>query len=360
MIVRASGNNATIDLFEHHLVITRRQRGVFLDGQDAEHMIPLSSITSVQFVRPGFLTAGKIVLVLAAGTSPRSGTLADPNTVFFAKAQLTLFENVLGAIQAAIATPSIERLAMEAQRRQSIGNTTPRPIDNKSIEVVSQPHTHGGSYQGPYGETGTYRRDGYATDGESQSAHPSSGAGGWWRDMPLMGKIILIGGAAILLLNMCSSGTSTPGEDPSAATAETSSPEVASEPSAETMLGDWSEFVTGKPRTSQFALTDGSGSSGEFCNATDGENIMTFGSPDTGDGLKIYDMFSKRSTRSDTGFMGAFWFDRASGEIRALRLIQKKYADRPPDKANDFTMKVLQVAPGAVVIDGVTYHSCVI
>lgn len=178
--------------------------------------------------------------------------------------------------------------------------------------------------------------------------------------MPLIGKAILIAFAAILLLSMCSTGTSSPNQSADVASAEASSPADRAKPTAEAMLSDWSEFATGEPRTSQFAMTDGSGTPGEFCNATDGENIMIFGSLDTGDGAKIFDMFSKRNTRSDTGYMGAFWFDRASGELRALRLIQKKYADRPPENADDLAMKVIQVSPGVVSVDGENYHFCVI
>lgn len=362
MIVRASGNNATIDLFEHHLVIARRQRGIFFDGQDAEHMIPLSSITSVQFVRPGFLTAGKIVLVLAGGANPRSGTLDDPNTVFFAKTQLTLFENVLRAIQAAIATPSIERLAMEAQRRQSIGNTTPRPVDNKSIEVVSQPHTQGGSYQDPYSDAGTYRRDGYATDGKSQSEPPSPGAGGWWRDMPLMGKIIIIGGAAILLLNMCSSGTSTPSEDLNVASTGTSSPEETGPPSAEAMLSDLNEFVSGKASATDIAVTDGSGEVGEFCSASTGSAILSFGgSKMDGKPTGVFDYFyAYKVADGGTSTSGDFRFDRAAQQITVRSVTGSKSGSKEQASLPDLTMSISQVAPGTVVIDGVTYHSCVI
>lgn len=200
MSLHASGTNATIDLFEHHLVINRRQRGILFDGPDAEHMIPLASIKSVQFVRPGFMSPGKIVLVLAAGAAARPGTPADPNTVYFSKRQLVLFENVLRAIQAAIATPSIERLAMAVQQQRSIDSHQSSPnsdnfkrINGRTRNVEPSDEVLDANSTVAPGLQGQNR----ATDG---------GLGGLWRDLPLLGKVILIVVPLLFMLSMCSTG----------------------------------------------------------------------------------------------------------------------------------------------------------
>lgn len=233
MTLHASGTNATIDLFEHHLVINQRQRGFLFDGPDVEHMIPLASIKSVQFVRPGFMSPGKIVFVLAAGAAARPGTPADPNTVCFSKRQLVPFENVLRAIQAAIATPSIERLAMAAQKQRSVDSHQPSPNSHNLKRIDGRIGTveHTDAIQGaePTAALGPLQRQSDATDGK---------LGGLWRDLPFAGKVILIVVPLLFMLSMCSTGEPSQSADGAGSTMNAEDAETQNL-TQESIIGNW-------------------------------------------------------------------------------------------------------------------------
>ena len=135
MSLRAFGFNAAIEVFDHHLVITRRNPGFIVDGPPAEQLIPLSSIKSLQFYRPGFAKRGRLVLIIEGGSTGRSGSAADDNTVFFGEPQLMPFEQVVQAIKSAIAMPSLERIAMAARNDRLAGD--PRPATGNQLGPVS-------------------------------------------------------------------------------------------------------------------------------------------------------------------------------------------------------------------------------
>lgn len=351
MTLHASGTNATIDLFEHHLVINRRQRGVLFDGPDAEHMIPLASIKSVQFLRPGFMSPGKIVLVLAAGTAARPGTPADPSTVFFSKRQLVPFEKVLRAIQAAIATPSIERLAMAAQQQRSIDSHQPSPNWDGLRRIGPPAGT--AAQSGSTGGSGAYSSQ---SESSTDAAAPSTG--GWWRDMPVIGKgAVVLFGIFMLLqvigINSPETGEAEVGETAATAPAETG-------PSADQMLADWSEFVTGEPGGGQFAITDGAGKPGEFCNGSDGKVGMQFGRIPSGEGLRIPDYLYWFSVERSTVYIGAFSFDPSTKRLSALRLMEKRNGAEQGEPSPDVSMAVEQISPGIVSVDGTQFHTCIL
>lgn len=348
MSLHASGTNATIDLFEHHLIINRLQRGILFGGPDAEHMIPLSSIKSVQFVRPGFLSPGKIVLVLAAGTAARPGTPTDPNTVFFSKRQLVPFENVLRAIQTAIATPSIERLAMAAQQQRSIDSH--QPLEGlKRIGPPIETSEHSGHWSNS--ET--------STRGSAQrtSSAPSS-AGGVWRDMPVIGKVAVVLFGLFMFVMVIGMNIPDPGETEGSDIGATSPAETA--PSADQMLADWSEFVTGEPGNGPFALIDGSGKPGEFCNGSDGKVGMQFGRAPSDKGLRIPDYFYWSDVGRSTSYIGAFSFDPATKRLSALRLMKMRTGTDEGEDAPDIVMTVEQISPGVVSVDGTQLHTCIL
>lgn len=353
MILHASGTNATIDLFEHHLAINRRQRGVLFDGPDAEHMIPLSSIKSVQFFRPGFMSPGKIVLVLAAGAAAGQGTPSDPNTVYFSKRQLVPFENLLRAIQAAIATPSIERLAMAAQQKRSIDNYQPSP-NSEGLRRI-EPPAGTTAQPGPADRPGAYSPQ---SGTNTHSAQRSSG--GWWRDMPRLGKIILIGVACFVLLNMCSPDSTVPDDSEQSASGEATSSAESAESSADQMLADWSAFVTGDPDGGQFAITDGTGKPGEFCNGSDGKVGMQFGRILSGEGLRIADYLYWSDVERSTSYIGAFSFDPSTKRLSALRLMEMRTGSEQGEPAPNVSMPVEQISPGIVSVDGTQFHTCIL
>lgn len=352
MSLHAVGADATIDMFEHHLVIRRRKRGVLLDGPVAEHLIPLSSIKSVQFLRPSFLSTGRIALVLVAGAAARPGTPADPNTVFFSKKQLAAFEQVLRAIQAAIATPSIERIAIASQQQRSI--------------APQQPDAHLGQLAQIGPATTTTQQSGHPDHFETADAQPEPsihvpppGQDGWWSDMPIVGKIILIGLVCFLLLRMCAQDSGVESSDTSAAD-NAASTASASEPTPEQMLGQWSEFVTGETGGRQFAITDGDGKPGEFCSASEGMMGMRFGRAPEGQGLQLFDYFYWSDAPRSRTYAGAFWFDKANRKLVARHLMQLRSDRDEGAPAADKTLDVAQVAPGVVSIDNTVFHICIL
>jgi len=351
MILHASGNNATIDLFEHHLVISRRERGILLDGQNAEHMIPLSSIKSVQFFRPGFLSPGKIVLVLAAGTATRPGTPTDPNTVHFSKRQLVPFENVLRAIQTAIATPSIERLAMAAQQQRSIDSHQPSP-SSEGLKRI-------GPAIGTSEHSGDWSNSKTSTQGSAQrtSSAPAS-AGGVWQDMPIIGKVAVVLFGLFMFVSVIGMNIPDPGETEGSDIGATSPAETA--PSADQMLADWSEFVTGEPGNGPVALIDGSGKPGEFCSGSDGKIGMQFGRATSDTGLRISDYFYWSDVGRSTSYIGAFSFDPATKRLSALRLMKVHTETDESEDVPDMVMTVEQISPGVVSVDGTQLHTCIL
>lgn len=348
----ASGINATIDLHAHHLVINRLQPGIFFGASDAEHLIPFSSIKSVQFVRPGFLAPGKIVLILASGSTVRPGSLNDPNTVLFTKKQLELFESVLRAIQNAIATPSIERLAIAAQQQRSIDSNQPTPESGELKRINPPSGTAGGSGHG--GGSRTYGSQ-QSTNGSPASPKPKS----WWGDMPFLGKIILVVFGTLFLLGTCDAMTSGPESSAPAGSNETGATAVDGLTSDQ-ILSDWADFALGEARTTHFGLTDGSGQPGEFCSTSKGTAIMAFGPRTAGDEATAnFDSFLKFDSTKNLAVYGSFSFDRAAGAVAVRALSGQDVESKRPVPANDFTMKVEQISPGKVSVDGNTFHYCI-
>ena len=356
MILRAYGHNALVELFEHHMVIVRRDPGLFIDGPSAEQFIPYASIRSVQFVRPSFGARGRIVFSLGAGATISRDINLDEHTVLFGKDQLREFEDVRQAVQRFIAVPSIERIAMSAaQNRGRIEQSAPPDTAARQEVIVAQPDVQREHSWQAYDHAASYDDRSFTPQPRDEHRPIRPTLGGWWSDMPLLGKIIAVGVGCFLLLAMCSAPS--PEDD----TAATSATEAAADTqlSADQMLSDWTEFVTGRAGTTGIALTDGTGKPGEFCSASDGKTLMTFGGKEIGSGAaQLYDHFFRFT--GDEEYVGAFWFERSSGKLQALRLVHKRSSDAEPQEASDFAMNVSQISPGMVEVDGATFHSCII
>lgn len=354
--LRAYGADASIEVFDNHLVITRRKSGLIFDGPPAEQLIPLSSIKSLQFHRPGFASRGRLVLVVEGSSQGRrSGTPADDNTLFFAKSQLEPFERVVSAIKAAIAMPSLERMAMAAQRNSRIGGA-PKPPTGQQLEPAST------EQQFRYRTAGTYDAPGGSSYAQAdEAAQPlRPGLGGWWQDMLPLGKVILIAFFVMLTLAMCSSGTSSPDGVASTTSAKDNSAATAPPPSDQ-MLSDLAEFVTGTAGTSSIGLTNGSGKLGEFCSGSDGSIVMAFGDPNASYGPDAqFDRFAEVDTGNEVQIHGSFTFDRASGQITVRSVVKGGLPDKDTSPADDMTIHVAQISPGMVSIDGITFHRCIV
>jgi hypothetical protein len=356
VILRAFGSNATVDLFEHHLVITRRRSGLIIGVPMAEHFIPLSSIKSVQFIRPGFTSRGRLVLTLMGSSTAKAGTVTDQNTVFFEKKHLEAFEGILHAIREAIATPSIERLAMSAQRGRVDHN--PRPATENHLQrMLPPPSAQGGAQQ--QNGSGNYENHG-ASDRET--LNPT--LGGWWRDLPPVGKVAIVGFACFLLLSVWMADGPSTAETESIdgsgnAPAETT---ATAAPSGEQMLSKLTEFITGSPGTADIAITDGDGKVGEFCSASSGSNVLSFGGThNDGKPTGVFDYYYEyRSAEGGMSNYGSYQFDHMSGTLSVHNVQHSRSGSKHTEPFPDLTMRLEQVSEGTVKVDGVSYHSCAI
>lgn len=362
MILSAVGIDASIELFEHHLVITRRRPGLLTDRPSAERFIPLSSIKSIGFVPPGLLSSGWIVMSLEGAASSTAGTIKDENAVRFGKRQLPEFERLLHAIREAIATPSIERLAMAAQQRQRLYSSQSSGGDERSIQALSQQNAQGGWTGGPDDRTVHHEPQSGRAEYEDQTTPVHLSRGGLWRDMPLMGKAILVAFVVVLLLSMCSSGTSSPDNPASPASSDAGAAAEPAQAEAQAVLSDLTEFITGKPGSVDIAVTDGPGSVGEFCSATTGTTIMSFGGTKLdGKSTGVFDYFyAYKGSDGGTSTSGTFSFDRTAQQIIVRSVTRSKSGSEAQTSLPDLTMAIRQIEPGTVLIDGVTYHTCVI
>ncbi|WP_292962338.1 hypothetical protein [Novosphingobium sp. UBA1939] len=234
VLIRAYGHNAAVDLFDHHLVITRRRGGMLFDAAASEQFIPLSSIKSVQFHPAGLVARGRMILTLAGNPSRHPGTESDENTVFFAKGQADQFKQIVHAIRDTIATPSLEQLAMAAQRnrgQERVSQTRPASgaTPNMLERIDGPPRYHGTGYDNA-GSSGPYDYDKEAPRQKTPSHDPIANlpTGGWWQDLPLAGKVILIAVTLVTVLVTCAkndTSTSDASEQASsAATGEADAP----------------------------------------------------------------------------------------------------------------------------------------
>lgn len=355
MSIRAYGNNAAIELFEHHLVITRRKPGMIADGPPAEHFLPYSSIKSVQFERPGFLSVGKIVFVFGNGTS-KQGTVGDPHTVHFPKGQVRQFEDVLHTVRQAIATPSIERIAMAAaQNRGRIEQSAPPASAAHQEVIVAQPAEHG-EYAGQcYDRAASYDDRSFPPQPRDEHRPIKPTLGGWWSDMPLLGKILAVGVGCFLLLAMCS--VPSPEGETVAASGDDSAA-----PSSQQALSELTEFITGRPGSSDIAITDGTGKVGEFCSSSDGATVLSFGGSNLdGQETGVYDYFyAYKSADGGTSTSGTFTFDRAAGRIAITGVKESSKGSKAEKSMPDMIFNVSQISPGVIDVSGVTFHSCII
>ncbi|MDE2442735.1 MAG: hypothetical protein KGP14_17110, partial [Betaproteobacteria bacterium] len=196
-------------------------------------------------------------------------------------------------------------------------------------------------------------------------APPNSDSGSFRKALGRAGTFVLIGVILLLLLTMLTGPSEnvvvTPA-DPSADGAElaNASAQDPSATSADQMLSQWAEFVTGQAGAEGFGLTDGDGHPGQFCSSTTGKRMFHFGGMGLGatNGIPIYDFFAFADDHSMD--VGAFWFDRTRGTLLARNLLRDKSPQAKSLKVPNRTMTVTQIAPGIVEIGGIQYHSCVL
>lgn len=179
----------------------------------------------------------------------------------------------------------------------------------------------------------------------------------FWRSLPWRNAVFFIAG----LLVLAGVWPSTNGDNSASAPRQEQSATAPAEEGAQQMLSDWSQAVMGKPSTIGFTLIDGKGKPGEFCSSSLGTSMMNFGGrtlpPEHAD---MYTYFSWLPDKSDTGIVGFFTFDPASGELLGHDLIKGDVATDRHVEISNRTMKVQADGSGKVTIDGTRYHVCVL
>jgi len=365
MRVQAIGLNSTVELYDHHLVIKRHPG--FLEASATELLVPLTNIVSVQFRRPALFTSGRLIIALQGAAQPKRTSYerrTDQTAIAFAKGQLAQFEEVLRVIRMAIATPSIEQLAMAAAQRHDVsdrvGQAPREPTRGQLQRIGTKSPEQSYFIDAEFREPGA--GSGYGRASRQQGSTPDSDNGSFRKALGRAGTFVLIGLILLLLLTMLTS----PGENVVAAPADTAiegteaanaSAQNPSATSADQMLSQWAEFVSGQAGTDGFGLTNGNGKVGQFCSASNGSWTMAFGGRQIGS-LPLFDYFA--ALKAGTGFAGAFTFDPGTRQLTGVRLIKQKQPDGSSRSAPNLHMTVTQVQPGVVEINGTQMHLCVL
>ncbi len=126
---------------------------------------------------------------------------------------------------------------------------------------------------------------------------------------------------------------------------------------AEQMLAAWSQAVTGRADTSGLTLASGSGKSGDFCNNANGDTLLKFGGDQVA-GAEVYDFFAEYHATTNSGTVGAFWYDRNDGSLvtrnKAVVDSEVGRGKSVPDRVHEFDTD----GRGHVTIDGTAYRVC--
>lgn len=126
---------------------------------------------------------------------------------------------------------------------------------------------------------------------------------------------------------------------------------------AEQMLAAWSQAVTGRADASGLTLASGSGKSGDFCNNASGDTLLKFGGDQIA-GAEVYDFFAEYHGTTNSGTVGAFWYDPTDGSLvtrnEAFVDSNGERGKAMPDRVHEFDTD----GRGHVTIDGTAYHAC--
>lgn len=129
---------------------------------------------------------------------------------------------------------------------------------------------------------------------------------------------------------------------------------------AEQMLQNWSQAVTGRADAAGFAMVDGSGKPGDFCNNANGDTLMKFGGETTSinAGINIYDFFAEFHGATNAGTIGAFWYDSTEGSLLVRNQAAVSSNGKKGKSLPDVSRQVETNGDGRATIDGTDYHVC--
>lgn len=105
----AEGINGIVSLYSDRVRIRRKGIGSFFaQGLKGEKDIQLSSISSIQFKKAGFLSSGYIQFAFLGGRESKGALFSaarDENTVMFKKSQQAAFDTLREAVQERVSKP---------------------------------------------------------------------------------------------------------------------------------------------------------------------------------------------------------------------------------------------------------------
>jgi hypothetical protein len=174
--------------------------------------------------------------------------------VLFAKRQLPAFERVYLAIREAIATPSIERIAMAAQRREPVSYRPPSSATSDIVEhVPRRPTLASNSGQDLPRPATTATKIAFGRSPGQASGGRCSNGGKRCRPSA---RITLAGCGVALFLMMC-----PPDEQSPNILSRAVGPSGKNRPPlTQSMIALWARYAIGEQRDKEFALVDGPGS----------------------------------------------------------------------------------------------------
>lgn len=138
------------------------------------------------------------------------------------------------------------------------------------------------------------------------------------------------------------------------------SPQAGVQQHAQQMLRSWTELVTGQTDTSGFAMINGSGDPGDFCNNASGDTLLRFGGMTVGEdaAVPIFDFFAKFHGQTDSGVTGAFWYNAAEGTLLTRNTAEISNTGEKGESVADAVHTFEASGKGWATIDGTAYHVC--
>jgi hypothetical protein len=126
---------------------------------------------------------------------------------------------------------------------------------------------------------------------------------------------------------------------------------------AEDMLRSWSKEVTGQADASGFALVNGDGKPGDFCNNANGDRLLKFGGEQIA-GANVYDFYSEFHGTTKSGIVGAFWYDPSEASLLTRNQASVSSDGERGKSVPDLVHQADTAGRGRATIDGTSYHVC--
>lgn len=139
-----------------------------------------------------------------------------------------------------------------------------------------------------------------------------------------------------------------------------SSPQLGAQNDAEQMLRGWTKVITGRDDATGFAMINGSGEPGDFCNNAGGDTLLRFGgmAVDGGAKVPVFDFFAEFHGGTQAGVIGAFWYGASEGTLLTRDTAKITDDGTKGEGVVDAVHRFDADGEGRATIDGTAYHVC--